>query len=82
VKLSEIYFLFQAKASDHTGTSEPVDGNGAQNMVTVQNQRPFNHWPTNFPTALTSEVSEITEKERERMSQSVRITFTPGMSIH
>jgi hypothetical protein len=32
--------------SHYTDTSEPVDGNGAQNMVAVQsNQRPFDHWP-------------------------------------
>jgi hypothetical protein len=33
----------------YTHTTEPVDGNGAQNIVTVQSgfepKRPFDHWP-------------------------------------
>jgi hypothetical protein len=39
-----------------TDTSEPVDGNLAQNMVIVQsgsNQRPLDYWPTSLPIALT-----------------------------
>jgi hypothetical protein len=53
--------------SHYTDTSEPVDGNGAQNMVTVQS------WfrdllitsPRSLPTALTGPTSER-ERERER----------------
>jgi hypothetical protein len=37
----------------HTDTSEPVDGCGAQTMVRVSNQRPFDHWLKALTTALT-----------------------------
>jgi hypothetical protein len=44
--------LYAGRLSHYTDTSEPVDGNEAQNVVTVHfyirvsNQEPFDHWPS------------------------------------
>jgi hypothetical protein len=49
--------------SHYTDTSEPVDGNEAQNMVTVQsNQRSFDQRSNSLPTALTERIAGIRMK--------------------
>jgi hypothetical protein len=48
--------MFWGTWSHYTDISEPVDGNGSQNMITVQsgfNQQPFDYWPMSLSTALT-----------------------------